>query len=93
MPNISKTKTPFWAWRPGTARGRTLFEIVRVVEYSSKKGITTNLRVGSVYYGPTRVQKRIQTMPYSTFKKNYRDIEELDIMLKKNLLKSILEKK
>lgn len=86
-----KHETPFWSWRPASHYNRNLFEVVRVIEYSSK-GITTDMSVGSVYYGPSRIQKRIKKMAYSTFKKNYKDISTLGVVLKENLIISILEK-
>lgn len=81
---------PFWVWRPGTRKGRTLFSIYRIIEASSKK-VEADKRVGTLYYGPTSVNSTKDEFSYTTFVKTFRDINELHIDYKKNLIKSILE--
>ena len=82
-------KTPFWAFRFATKR--KMFEIVRVVKYSSK-GVKTDLRVGSLFYGLSALQRKEQDFSYSAFKKNYIDIKKLRDPYKHNLIESIFSK-
>lgn len=79
---------PFWAWRPGSTR--TLFSVYRIVDASSKR-IKADKRIGSLYYGPTSIGNSKQEFSYTVFVKKFRDINELHIDYKKNLLISILE--
>lgn len=81
-------KTPFWAVR--YAKDRTLFEIVRVIEYSSK-GIVSDRWVGSIYHKPSRIQKRLKRLNYNTFRKNYKSVNTLSEKLKYNLIMSAFE--
>lgn len=81
-------KTPFWAVR--YAKERTLFEIVRVIEYSSK-GAVSDRWIGSIYYGPSRIQKRLKRLNYNTFRKNYRSVNTLPDKLKYNLIMSAFQ--
>jgi len=87
---LSGRSVPFWAWRPGTRKGRTLFSVYRVIEASSK-GIKTDKRVGSLYYGSVSINNTDDEFSYTTFIKTFRDVIELHNDYKKNLLISILE--
>lgn len=80
-------KTPFWAFRYETKRKS--FEIVRVIEYSSK-GIKIDRRIGSVFYGTAPIQKKDRYIGYSSFKRNYIHIKKVSNKIKRNLLKSVM---
>lgn len=81
--------TPFWAFRYGSKR--TLFSIYRVVEASSR-GIRVDKRVGSLHYGPGRVNNVDEDISYTVFAKDFKDVNRLHIDYKKNLIISILER-
>ena len=81
---------PFWAFRYGAKR--TLFSVYRVAEASSR-GIRVDKRIGSLHYGPSRVNDVDKSFSYTVLAKDFKDINELYIDYKKNLIISILEKK
>lgn len=80
---------PFWAFRYGSKR--TLFSVYRITEASSK-GIRVDKRVGSLHYGPGRVNNVDENFSYSLFAREFKEINRLHIDYKKNLIISILEK-
>lgn len=88
---LSGRNVPFWAFRPMTTKGRTLFGIYRIVE-ATAKGVKADKRIGSLYYGLTTVNDTKDEFSYSTFAKKFKDISELSNEYKKKLLETILER-
>lgn len=87
MPGIKETKPPFWAFKWATKR--TPFEIVRVVEYSSK-GVAIDRKIGSIFSGSARVQKKQQVIGYNTFRRRYYSVEKLERLAKTRLIRTVL---
>lgn len=89
--NIKNRETPFWAFRYQSKSGRTLFSIYRIVE-ASKYGIKADKRVGTLYFGPAKIQDTKDEFSYSNFSRNFRCISKLSEYYKREFLISILEK-